>query len=140
MSINVPVNVANGNQVSSADRGTILIRVLLEGKWSEHRLVKILHVRSFDRNLFMTLTVVKRGCKMIGNAKTIKFEKNGRVVLAAIKRDRVFVLLIEMRNSESCRAARAGSLRDWHERLGHVHADAIRTIARTGTVESASQW
>jgi len=54
-------------------------------------------------------------------------------VLAAVIR--VGVLLIETRNSESCRAARAGSLRNWHERLGHVHADAIWTMARTGAVE-----
>jgi len=72
---------------------------------------------------------------MIGEAKSIKFEKNGRVVLAEVKRDRAFVLLIKMRNDESCCAARAGSLRDWHERLGHVYVDAIRTMARMGAVE-----
>jgi len=82
----VPVNVANGNQVASAGRGTILIRVLVEGEWSNIRLVDTLHVPSFDRNLFSTRKVVKRGCKMIGDAKTIKFEKNGRVVLAAVIR------------------------------------------------------
>jgi len=47
----------------------------------------------------------------------------------------VFVLLIETCNSESYRAARAGSLRDWYERLGHVHVDAIQTMARTEAVE-----
>jgi len=44
-----------------------------------------------------------------------------------------------VRNSESCRAVRVevkmGSLRDWHERLGHVHVDAIRKMANIGTVE-----
>jgi len=43
--------------------------------------------------------------------------------------------VFETRNSESYRAARAGLLRDSYERLGHVHVDAIRTMARTGTVE-----
>jgi len=45
------------------------------------------------------------------------------------------VALIETRSSETCCAARAGSLRDWHERLGHIHVNAIRTMARTGAVE-----
>jgi len=44
-----------------------------------------------------------------------------------------------VRNSESCRAAqveaKAGSLRDLHERLGHVHVDAIRKMANMGAVE-----
>jgi len=75
--------------------------------------------------------VVEKDCKMIGDAKSIKFKKNRCIVLAAVKRDRAFALLIETRNSESCRATRAGSLRDWHERLGHVHVDAIRTMMRT---------
>jgi len=101
----VPVNVANGNQISSAGRGTILIRALVETEWSEYRLVNVLHVPSFDRNLFLIPTVVESSCKMIGDAKSSKFEKNGSVVLAAVKRDRAFVLLIEMRNSESCRVA-----------------------------------
>jgi len=82
---------------------------------------------------------VEKGCKMIGDAKTIKFEKNGRIVVMAVIRDSVFVLLIEVRNSESCRPAqgevRAGSLRDWHERFGHVHVDAIRKMANIGVVE-----
>jgi len=115
----VPVNVANGNQVLSAGHGTILIRSLVEDKWSNLRLINVLHVPSLDRNLFSTRKIVEKGCKMIGDAKTIKFEKNGRIVMMVmvmIIRDDVFVLLIEVRNSESCRPAqvevRAGSLRD----------------------------
>jgi len=77
-----------------------------------------------------------RGWKMIDAEKSIKFEKNGHIVLAAVlKRDDVFVLLIETRNSELCCAARARYLRDWHERLGHIHVNAIRTMLRTGAVE-----
>jgi len=82
---------------------------------------------------------VEKGCKMIGDAKTIKFERNGRIVMMAVIRDGVFVLSIEMHNSESCRPGqvevRAGSLRDWHERFGHVHVDAIRKMANIGAVE-----
>jgi len=76
-----------------------------------------------------------RDCKMIGDAKSIKFEKNRRIVLAAVLRDEVFVLLIETRNSESCCAARAKSFCDWHERLEHIRVNAIRTMAHTGAVE-----
>jgi len=129
------VQVMNSNQVPSADSGTILIRALVDGEWSEHRLVNVLHVLSFDRNFISTPTVVERSCQMIGDAESIKFEKNGRVVLAAGKQDRVFMLFIETRNRVSCRAARAGSFRDWHERLGHAHVNAIRTIARTAAIE-----
>jgi len=56
-------------------------------------------------------------------------------VLAAVKRDGTLVLLIKTRNNESFRAARAGSLREWHERFGHIHVDAIWMMARTGAVE-----
>jgi len=77
---------------------------------------------------------------MIGDAKSIKFEKNRRIVLATIKRDRAFVLFIETHNSESCCVARAESFRDWHERLAHVHIDAIRTMACTVAVELANRW
>jgi len=49
-------------------------------------------------------------------------------------------MLIEVRNSESYRPARVkvrtGSLRDWHERLSHVHVDAIRNMANIGAVGS----
>jgi len=71
---------------------------------------------------------------MIGTGKSIKFEKNRRVVLAVLQ-DEIFVALIETRSSETCCAARAGSLRDWHERLGYIHVNAIRKMARTGVVE-----
>jgi len=73
---------------------------------------------------------------MIGDAKLIKFEKNGRVALAAVIGVGAFVLLIETRNIESCRAAQVGSLRDWHERLGHIHVDMIWTMAPTEAVGS----
>jgi len=81
----VQVNIANGNQIPSADRDTILIRALVDGEWSEHSLVNVLQVPSFDRNLFSTPKIVERGCKGIDDAKSIKFEKNGRIVLAAVK-------------------------------------------------------
>jgi len=97
----VPVNMADGYQVPSAGRGTILIRALVEGEWSDLRLVNVLYVPSFVRNLFSTRKIVERGCKMIGDAKSIKFEKNGRVALAAEEQDGAFVLSIETRNSAS---------------------------------------
>jgi len=50
----VQVKLADGHQAQSASRGTILIRALVEGEWSDLRLVNVLHVPSFDRNLFST--------------------------------------------------------------------------------------
>jgi len=129
----VQIKLANGHQAQSAGRGTILIRTLVE--WSDLRLVNVLHVPSFDRNLLSTRKIMTRSCKMIGTGKSIKFEKNRRVVIAAVLRDEVFVALIETRSSETCCAARAGSLHDWHERLGYIHINAIRTMARTGAVK-----
>jgi len=111
----VPVNVANDYQVPSANHCTILIRALVESEWSNLRLVNLLHVLSFDRNLFSTSKIVERGCKMISDAKTITFEMNGCVVLAVVKRAAAFVLLIETHNSELCRAVREGLLRNWYE-------------------------
>jgi len=131
----VQIKMTDDHQAQSAGRGTILIRALVEGEWSDLRLVKVLHVPSFNRNLLLTRKIMIRGCKMIGTEKSIKFEKNGRVVLAAVLRDDVFVVLIETRSSETCCAARAGSLRDWYERLGYIHVNAIRTMARTEAVE-----
>jgi len=81
----VPVNVADGYQVPNVGRDTILIRALVKKKWSNLRLINVLHVSSFDENLFSIPKIVKRGCKMIDDAKSIKFEKDGRVVLAAVK-------------------------------------------------------
>jgi len=106
----VQIKMAHGHQAQSA--GIILIRALVEGEWSDLRLVNVLHVPSFDRNLLSTRKVIARGCKMIDTEKSIKFEKNGRVILAVVSRDNIFVSLIEMRSSETCCAARAGSLRD----------------------------
>jgi len=128
------IKLANGQRAQSAGRGTILIRAFVEGEWSDLRLVNVLHVPSFDLNLLSTRKIMARGYKMIGTGKSIKFEKNRRVVLAAVLRDEVFVVLIS-RSSETCCAARAGSLRDWHERLGHIHVNAIRTMAPTEAVE-----
>jgi len=75
----------------SAGRGTILIKALVEGEWSDLRLVNVLHVPSFDRNLLSTRKIMARGCKMISTGKSIKFEKNRRVVIAAVLRDEVCV-------------------------------------------------
>jgi len=124
----VPIKMADGHEAQSAGRGTILIRALVEIEWSDLRLINVLHVPLFDRNLLSTRKVMAGGCKIIGTEKSIKFEKNGRVVLAAVLRDDVFVSLIETRSSERCCAARAGSPRDWHERLGHIHVNAIRSV------------
>jgi len=124
----VQVKIADGHQVQA----------LVEGEWSDLRLINVLHVPSFDRNLFSTRKVMAKSCKMIGAEKSIKFKKNGCVMLAAVLRDDAFVLLIETRNSESCCAAQAGSLHDWHERLEHIHVNAIRTMTRTGG--HANQW
>jgi len=63
----VPVNVANGYQVPNAGCGTILIGHSL--KWNNLRLVNVLHVPSFDRNLFSTPRDVEKGCKMIGECE-----------------------------------------------------------------------
>jgi len=92
------IKLANGHRAQSAGRGTILIRALVEGEWSDLRLVNALHVPSFDLNLLSTRKIMTRGYKMIGTGKLIRFEKNRRVVLVAVLRDEVFVALIETRS------------------------------------------
>jgi len=87
--------MADGYQVPSAGRGRILIKALVEGEWRNLSLMNVLHMPSFDRNLFSIPNVLERGYKMIGDAKSIKFENDEGVVVAAVKRDGVFVLSIK---------------------------------------------
>jgi len=99
----------------------------------------VLYVPTFDHNLFSTPTVYEKGITSTGNDKQMTFEKNGHVVLMAVKRERSFVLCIKQREVkhekyEKCCAARTGNLRKWHERFGHIHVDAIREMARTKAV------
>jgi len=116
----ISVNVANAQTVKSESRGTILIKALVKGEWRNCRLENVLYVPTFDHNLFLTFTVYKKGIISTGNDKQMTFEKNGHVVLMAVKRGRSFVLCIKQREVkhekyEKCYAARTGNLREWHE-------------------------
>jgi len=70
--------MADGHQAQSAGRGTILIRALVEDKWSDLRLVNVLHVSSFDRNLLSTRKVMARDCKMIREIDQVREERTRR--------------------------------------------------------------
>jgi len=80
----MPINVVNGNQVPSAGHGTILIRALAENEWSDHHCGQRI---SRPVRLKFVFDSEGRGERLQNDryAKSIKFEKNGRVVLAAIK-------------------------------------------------------
>lgn len=103
--------------------------------WEPGTLNDVWHVPALGcTNLFAIGVVTKRGYEAVFRKKDVKIKnKNSETVLAGYPGDNgLYHLMIRLREHVAKKAA--GSVKLWHERLGHISVDTVKQMAKTNIV------
>lgn len=126
------VRVANGNLVPATERGSTVITVTVKGVKRTILLENVYFAKDIDHNLISVGQLSKKGisCTFGENEKCIIRSKTGKV-LAEVGRsptNSLWSIGIE-HGAASFAAMTSSTLRQWHERLGHVnYQDLVRML------------
>lgn len=103
--------------------------------WEPGTLNDVWHVPNMGHtNLFSTGVVTKRGYEVVFCKEDVKIKnKKGQTVLAGYSGDNgLYYLMIRLRGHVAKKVA--GSVKLWHERLGHISVDTVKRMAKTNIV------
>lgn len=129
-----------GNQIELKVKGvgTVLIKKCLNGQWESNVLKEVLYVPELRRNLFSEGAAMRLGFVILKKDISALIYKGNDIVLTATqKSNNLYEMNFKTVISASCNAVQAteGSLRVWHERLGHLNMKEIRNMIKNGQLQ-----
>ena len=123
-----------GDYHSVETLGTGTIRVNTHGG-SVKYLKNVGYVPTLRRNLISTWTLDKLGFTHVGVDGRIKFQKNGKLELQVILRNRLYILYGETVTEEVCQAESYKSqISIWQRRLGHMSYKNLQVLVKQGVL------
>lgn len=129
-----------GNQIELKVKGvgTVLIKKCLNGQWETNVLKEVLYVPELCRNLFSEGAAMRLGFVILKKDTSALIYKDNEVVLTATqKSNNLYEMNFKTVSSASCNTVQAseGSLKVWHERLGHLNVKEIRKMIKNGQLQ-----
>lgn len=79
------VSLGDDMQCTVSGKGTVILKKLLNGQWSEARIENVLHVPQIKKNLFSVGASAKKGFYTIFNEQTVVLKKDKRVQAVGYK-------------------------------------------------------
>lgn len=125
------ITVADGNKVYATAVGVIEVEGFDGKKWTPNRLTNVRYVRDFgEANLFSIGAVASKGFEVTIKGETIEFKDEGKTTLVGYKEGNLYNLLLRCKKPRfACGAqAEAKDMETWHQRLGHISVDKIKTM------------
>lgn len=132
------VRLGDKSELSVQGSGSINIKKFLNGKWFDSTINNVLYVPELKRNLFSEGVVTSKGFSVTKN-KDSAFIKNsdGSVAATAIKQpNNLYKLLFKSISVDG--EANVVTLKQWHDRLGHVNIKTLREMVRNEHLPSVS--
>lgn len=133
-----PYNIKMGDSsnVKGNGKGTVNIQILVHNKPVSCTLKNVLFVPMLSYNLLSVSVMARAGLKVVFENKSCSVIQNEKCIAQGSLRDMHYYLntTVAAPVSDSSVALFAG-LNRWHERLGHVHTEAIQNMFRHQVVE-----
>lgn len=120
------ITLGDDRRIPAKGSGTI--------KTSFGELRDVHYVPNLSANLFSIATAASRGIEARYDKDGIQLIKDNQIVLTGGKTQGVYALNFGIEHEEG-RALVAGTLKEWHNKFGHVAIDTIRRMAKFNIVE-----
>lgn len=135
------VSLGNSEQCKVTGNGTVTVDKWVDSEWKSARIENVLLVPDIKRNLFSVGAYAKKGYSATFEQRVI-FEKEGKVQARSQElglkqtNDIYRVFFKAAANPDGYEAHVASTdLRTWHEMLGHINAEQLKTILTSDAVK-----
>lgn len=123
------VSLGDDGQSEVLGEGIVLIEKLVSGQWIKVRIESVLYVPSLKKNLFSVGACAAKGFQVSFNEKNVVLVRENSVQAVGYKRDNniyymLFRVIVGKHRSEADTSV--VSLRECHERLGHINKAALQ--------------
>ena len=115
------VKLGNGQELPVKGIGTIMIECWIAGRWTNSIMTDVWYIPGLKKNLFSEGVITKKGMKIIKKDKEAKIYQNGILRACAVRESNNLYKLLLRTISSEVNVTASGSLKLWHERLGHVN-------------------
>lgn len=98
-------------------------------------IMDVYFVPKISLNLFSIASVTSKGFQVRYDEDTVKFFKGNELFLEGYRDGNLYFIDFEIHADQALSACVAGSMKDWHQRIGHVSNRVIRAMAKSGIVD-----
>lgn len=75
------MKVGNKEPIMAIGYGTVIVEMLIDGKWKRNHLKVVWHVPELARNLFSVISTLQKGFKFIADDKQCQFVKDNKIYI-----------------------------------------------------------
>ena len=130
-----PIRVGGDKVLNGRGIGTIMVDIFDGKSWSRSNLLEVRFVPEFGSvNLFSLGSVVRRKMFVTMDANGTCIKRGRKTLIVGRLSGTMTIMGIRTVVPESALVAKSCSLRLWHERLGHISTQTIRTMVKNDLV------
>jgi len=121
---NEEVSLGDGGVCKVLGRGTVYIKRLINNQWLDSRLEDVLYVPSLSKNLFSVGACINKNFRVVFNKDSVNLFKGNTLKAYGIKQNNnLFRMIFKVTTVSDANAVSTpkSSLKQWHERLGHIN-------------------
>lgn len=134
----IVVRVADNKILKPVNIGDINIKAYVNGEWKKKILTDVLYIPELRRNLLSVGKITGKGFTMVAKHDKCEFlNEEGELSCMGIKQGNMFKMMIKIDSHYDCNSVTLGTLKLWHERLGHINLKTIKDTIQKGAVEGA---
>lgn len=117
------VKVGNKESIVAIGYGTVIVKMLIGGKWKRNHLKVVWHVPELARNLLSVISALQKGFKFIADDKKCHFVKDNKIYIVGQTINKLYKLLMRVvmpqKSARAYMTSAAETLQLWHEHFGH---------------------
>lgn len=133
------VSLGDNSICEAKGRGTINIKMYVEGRWLDGRIDDVLFIPSLRRNLFSTGVCTSKGYVLKFDRDNVNIYRGDSVLACGVRQsNNLFRLLIKVNEVNEVNAATVNSLKTWHERLRHINCLSLHKMIKENIVNGIS--
>lgn len=125
--------MGDDSDVHAKGEGVSWCEIHFSGSIQKCKLDAVLYVPGLKYNLISVVRMTKSGCKVIFEGTTCEISRNGKLIAEGSLHGMHYYLNTTSSPLDMSSAFIA-DFNFWHERLGHVHVDAIKHMVRNQVV------
>ena len=126
-----PVRMGNSNTASVAGKGVIDLEIYVNGLKTKCKLLNVLHVPKLGYQLLSVSSMDKLGLKTSFHSSRCFIETETSIIATGTMVGNLY----RLDTSHPDSALVAATIETWHQRLGHLHPSAIRSMASKRTAK-----
>lgn len=139
---NLFVKLGDNKELPVQGIGEILIEKFVNGTWCKGVMTDVWLVPGLRRNLFSEGAVTNKGFTIFKDNQKAEIFESGQVVATAVPyENNLYRVLIRLQNKNAItevNVVSTGTLKQWHERLGHLNIKYIKELFTKNLVSGIS--